>query len=156
MGTLLPLTTQTPGWGSQTASTYPTTHFRIIRGLVVFRIFCAYIISKCFYNFYFFFKTDIMYTVIYWLYFWEGGEICCFTYLCIHWFILVCDLSGDWTHNLGVSGQRSANWATQSGLKSFFLNKYQNHIIVLCPAENRHTKVDITGEDTPSSLPCLL
>ena len=26
-GTLLPLVTQTPGWGSQTASTYPTVGF---------------------------------------------------------------------------------------------------------------------------------
>ena len=31
----------------------------------------------------------------------------CSTYLCIHWLLLVCSLIGDWTHNLGVSGQCS-------------------------------------------------
>ena len=30
--------------------------------------------------------------------------ICCSTYLCIHWLILVCTLTGDWTHNLGTLG----------------------------------------------------
>ena len=30
--------------------------------------------------------------------------ICSSTYLCIYWLILVCALTGDWTHNLGVLG----------------------------------------------------
>ena len=42
----------------------------------------------------------------------RGGErerdrqtlICCSTYLCIHWLILVCALIGYQTHNLGVLG----------------------------------------------------
>ena len=38
-----------------------------------------------------------------------GGEtsICCFTYLHIHWLLLVCVLSRDWTHNPGILGQCS-------------------------------------------------
>lgn len=33
----------------------------------------------------------------------EGGEeICCYTYLCVHWLSLVCILTGDQTQNLGV------------------------------------------------------
>ena len=44
-----------------------------------------------------------------------GGEgererepwICCSTYLCIYWLLLVCALTGDQTSNLGISGQRS-------------------------------------------------
>ena len=31
-------------------------------------------------------------------------DICCSTYLCIHWFILVCALTLDLTRNFGVSG----------------------------------------------------
>ena len=38
----------------------------------------------------------------------EGREretlICCSTYLCIHWLLLVCALTGDQTCNLGISG----------------------------------------------------
>ena len=30
--------------------------------------------------------------------------ICFSTYLCIHWLILVCALTGDQTHNLGILG----------------------------------------------------
>ena len=33
--------------------------------------------------------------------------IYCSTYLCIHWLVFVCALTGDWTHNLGISGQCS-------------------------------------------------
>ena len=29
---------------------------------------------------------------------------CCCIYLCIHWLLLVCALTGDWTCNIGVSG----------------------------------------------------
>lgn len=31
-------------------------------------------------------------------------SICCSTHLCIHRLILVCALTGDWTHNVGVLG----------------------------------------------------
>ena len=34
-------------------------------------------------------------------------SICCSTYLCIHWLILICSLTGDQTCNLGVSRQCS-------------------------------------------------
>ena len=34
-------------------------------------------------------------------------SICCSTYLCIYWLILVCALTRDQTHNLGISGQCS-------------------------------------------------
>ena len=29
----------------------------------------------------------------------------CFPYSCIHWLILVCSLTRDWTHNLGLPGR---------------------------------------------------
>ena len=32
---------------------------------------------------------------------------CCSTYVCIHWLLIVCALTGDQTHNLSVLGQRS-------------------------------------------------
>ena len=34
----------------------------------------------------------------------EKQSICCSTYLCIHWLISVCALTGDRTHNLGALG----------------------------------------------------
>ena len=34
-------------------------------------------------------------------------SICCPTYWCIHWLILVCALTENWTHNLGGSRQHS-------------------------------------------------
>ena len=43
----------------------------------------------------------------------EEGEreketsICCSSYFCIHWLILLCALTRDQTHNLGVLGRRS-------------------------------------------------
>ena len=42
----------------------------------------------------------------------EGGErekssICCSVYWCIYWLIIVCALTGDWTHNFGILGQCS-------------------------------------------------
>ena len=30
------------------------------------------------------------------------SSMCCSTHLCIHWFLLVCALTGDQTHNLGI------------------------------------------------------
>ena len=41
----------------------------------------------------------------------NGGRgetsICCSTYLCIHWLLLILVLTRDWTHNLGVLGRCS-------------------------------------------------
>ena len=39
----------------------------------------------------------------------KEGEtlICCSTYSCIHWLLLVCSLTRDQTYNLGISGQYS-------------------------------------------------
>ena len=37
----------------------------------------------------------------------ERRLICCSTYLCIHWLIFICALTGDQTHNLGVLRQSS-------------------------------------------------
>ena len=34
-------------------------------------------------------------------------QFCCSCCSCIHWLILVCALTGDWTHNPGLSGQCS-------------------------------------------------
>ena len=31
----------------------------------------------------------------------------CSTYLCMHWLILICALTGDQTHHLGILGQCS-------------------------------------------------
>ena len=42
-------------------------------------------------------------------------SICCSTYLCIHWLILVCALTGFRIHNFGISGWCSDNWTTQPG-----------------------------------------
>ena len=48
----------------------------------------------------------------------EGREretlVCCSPYLCIHWLIFVCALTGDQTHNLGTSGQRSTQPSKQT------------------------------------------
>ena len=57
----------------------------------------------------------------------EGGEretetlICCCTYLCVHWLILVCALTGDQTHNFGILGACSnqLNYLARAGPKIF-------------------------------------
>ena len=41
--------------------------------------------------------------------------ICCSTYFCIHWLILVCVLTGDRTHNLGKSVWLSNQLSTRPG-----------------------------------------
>ena len=36
----------------------------------------------------------------------EGkSSLCCSTYLCIHWLLLICALTRDQTHNLGLGGR---------------------------------------------------
>ena len=41
--------------------------------------------------------------------------ICCSTYLCIHWLMLVCALTGDRTCNLGTSGRCSNQLSYPAG-----------------------------------------
>ena len=54
--------------------------------------------------------------LIYWFLEKEGEtSICCFTYICIHWLILVSALTWDWTHNLGYGDDALTNSATQPG-----------------------------------------
>ena len=50
--------------------------------------------------------------------------ICCFTYLCFHWLFLVCALTEDQTHNLGVLGQRSNHPSYPATAPSGFLVIY--------------------------------
>ena len=49
--------------------------------------------------------------------------ICCSTYLCIHWLILVCALTGDPTCNLDIWGQHAnqLSYLTRA-CAEFFLN----------------------------------
>ena len=49
---------------------------------------------------------------------------CCSTYLCIHWLILVCPLTGDQTCNLGESGWRSTELLGQ-GCSFFFVTYFR-------------------------------
>ena len=42
-------------------------------------------------------------------------------YLCIHWLILVCALTGDQTHNLGILGQHSNQLSYPDKAKSFLI-----------------------------------
>ena len=47
----------------------------------------------------------ISFIYLFFIYWFERETfICCSTYLCIHWLILVYALNGDWTHNLDVFG----------------------------------------------------
>ena len=59
-----------------------------------------------------------IYTYIYIFIFFSEREtsICCSIYSCIHWLVFACALCGDWTHNLGVSGQHSNQLNYQPGL----------------------------------------
>ena len=57
---------------------------------------------------------------IYWFFF---RLVCCSTYLCIHWLILTCTLTGDQTYNLGILVQCSNQLSCYlAGLDSYSLN----------------------------------
>ena len=57
--------------------------------------------------------------------------ICCSTYLCIHWLILVCALSGDRTRNLGIWEDTLTTWDTQQGPEaSFLLTLHVHHRLI--------------------------
>ena len=47
----------------------------------------------------------------------ERNNFCHSNYLCIHWLLLVCALTGDWTCNLGISGQccNQLSYLTRAG-----------------------------------------
>ena len=49
--------------------------------------------------------------------------ICCFTHLYIHWLILVCALTWEGTHNLGVSGWHSNQMRYLARASMFLFNK---------------------------------
>ena len=50
-------------------------------------------------------------------------NICCYTYLCLNWLILISALTGDRTHNFGVSGQCSnqLNYPARAGCQVLHL-----------------------------------
>ena len=48
------------------------------------------------------------------------ASVCCSTHLCIPWLLLVCALTGDWTHNLNVS--EHYNWVARPAQFSLFLH----------------------------------
>ena len=49
----------------------------------------------------------------YWFFRKRGTSICCFTYLCIHWLILICALTRDQTYiTLAYQDNALTNWAT--------------------------------------------
>ena len=47
--------------------------------------------------------------------------ICCSTYLCIHWLILVCAPTRDRTHNRGVLGRNSNQMSYPARAKAYYL-----------------------------------
>ena len=48
-------------------------------------------------------------------------SVCCFTYLCIHWLILVTCPDQDWPATLVNWDDALTNWATQPGQPSFLI-----------------------------------
>ena len=52
------------------------------------------------------------------------GQICCSTYLCSHWLILICAPTGYWTINLGVSRWHSNQLRHLVGAPSVFLHTW--------------------------------
>lgn len=63
-------------------------------------------------------SSSIQITFTWLLQWWQKHQICCSLYLCIHWFILICTPTRNWTHNLSVLRQ-STNWATKATLFLF-------------------------------------
>ena len=83
-----------------------------------------------------------------------GGEretsICCFTYLHIHWLLLVCALTGDQTCNLGVSRWRSNQLSYTAralifNVKSCGRNKF--FFIVIKPSKEMQSMTHAEGEN---------
>ena len=60
-------------------------------------------------------------------------SICSSTYLCIHWLILVCALTWDWTCNLGILGRCSnqLRYAARVGFFVFLLLNFKSSLYIL-------------------------
>ena len=59
--------------------------------------------------------------------------ICCSTYICIHWLLLICTLTGDRTHSLGASSNQPnylarAPFALKISLKFIFCDFFVEHL----------------------------
>ena len=94
-------------------------------------------------NLFFLFKK--MYLLIFERHTERKTLIYCSTYLCIHWLVFVCALTGDWTHNLGISGQCSNQLSYRfkkkkqhsflSVLSLSFLPPSTPYLLLICPQE---------------------
>ena len=58
-------------------------------------------------------------------------SICCSAYLCIHWLLLVCALTGDGTHNLGVLGGHFNQLSYLSRARPVSFELYINNLYVI-------------------------
>ena len=61
----------------------------------------------------------------------EKRRFCCSTHLCIHWSVLVCALTRDWTLNLGILGQCS-NQLSYLVRASIIVEYLPFHILASC------------------------
>ena len=90
----------------------------------------------------------------------EGGEkeretLMCYSIpLCIHWVILVCALTGDWTRNLGLLGQCSNQLSRLARAASLYHTRLQVAVwetrLNLCPWHS--LRVCLTQKSTVSLL----
>ena len=104
MGTLLPLVTQTPGWGSQTASTYPT-FILLWLNVYFFLLFQIVNLSPSFLPF----TVGSLYILLY------------FTLYILHFFLhFVTELSSVSILITSVLNSASDRLSTSSSLSSFF------------------------------------
>ena len=77
--------------------------------------------------------------------------ICCFTYLCIHWLLLVCALARVWTHNLGVLGWHSnqLSYPAKGLSESYFLCHWNKGISAICTCTWHDSRGKIFGYKVP-------
>ena len=68
-------------------------------------------------------------------------------HLFIQWLLLVWAMTGDWTHNLGLSGNTLTNWAMQPGLELQFL-KITGNTLTFFMTPNTATGVNLAREET--------
>ena len=100
--------------------------------MVIFRHFC---VEKILWGALFLEKDKLLQII------WVWGErgvrreremlICCSTYLCIHWLILICALTGDQTHNLRILGWTQPTELPAKGLDLLLKRIRENNDIVL-------------------------
>ena len=87
------LTFKWPKWSTfMTSGFYRTVSLSYLR---IFNVIFPFLILKKFYLLIWERETD------------RQTLICCSTCSCIHWLILICALTGDWTWNPGVLGRHS-------------------------------------------------